>query len=168
MRVTTAKVPFDQDGGEKTPKGDRETDVNFWVTIKKDTAMAPSAACVTRSDVLDRIFRQSRPTPLSDRDERYPLDVAVEAYRLDEELVATGSLIQLQARDVGAEGIGLFAPHNIAEDFLLLKIPADAESVVVPVRIIWEEKISTESHYRFGAEFMDDSIKLSWPETTQN
>jgi len=62
----------------------------------------------------------------------------------------------------------LFAPHNIAEDFLLLKIPADAESVVVPVRIIWEEKISTEAHYRFGAEFMDDSIKLSWPETTQN
>lgn len=130
--------------------------------------MAPSAACGTRSDVLDQIFRQSRPAPLSDREERYALDVAVEALRLDEELVATGRPIQLIARDISVEGIGLFAPHNIAEDFLLLKIPTDAEPIVVPVRIIWEEKISTEPHYRFGAEFMDDSIKLSWPRTAQN
>lgn len=67
--------------------------------------MAPSAACGTRSDVLDQIFRQSRPAPLSDREERYALDVAVEALRLDEELVATGRPIQLIARDISVEGI---------------------------------------------------------------
>lgn len=113
-------------------------------------------------DIVQLVFGDERPDTITGRSDRYIWNAEIQAQPLDDDMQPTGRPLTLQARDISEGGIGFNYRHNLADDYLLVTIPTSSADMNIPIEIIWDEKLSTDSFFRFGGGFISNDSSDAW------